>query len=330
MSKVVVSIVTFNSEQDIVNCLDALANQSLSIHEIQVIDNFSKDHTVQLIEDWFVKNKNIPLKLVKNLSNVGFAKGHNQVIRDLTKRNRIYEYLLVLNPDVILDSDFIVNCTRVLEEHQNIGSATGKLYRDKKNKRLDSTGLTISKTRRAFDRGANEIDNGQWDQKQEIFGVSGAAAIYRYEMIQESMVYNEFFDETFFAYKEDVDIAWRAQNLGWDSLFIPNAIAVHLRGWDEERSRSTVPLFIRKHSYINRHYMMLKNEFLPMFFLNSITIVFFEFMMLLYLLLFETKTLTAWRDFLQNFKKMRKKRKYITNKASYEPKKVYKYFKGLK
>ncbi len=82
---------------------------------------------------------------------------------------------------------------------------------------------------RHLDRGAEEIDRGQFGQVQYVFGASGAAAFFRRDFIEDVSVEGEFFDEEFFAFREDGDLAWRAQVMGWKCLYTPAAVAWHVR-----------------------------------------------------------------------------------------------------
>ena len=72
-------------------------------------------------------------------------------------------------------------------------------------------------------------------------------------------VAGELFDEDFFAYHEDTDLAWRAQRLGWCSLYVPSARAAHRRGWSSRAWREIDPA-VRRHSFKNRYLEMIKNE----------------------------------------------------------------------
>ena len=83
----------------------------------------------------------------------------------------------------------------------------------------------MHRSQRHFDRGAGEIDRGQYDTPGAVFGVSGAAGCYRRAMLDDVAIAGEVFDEDFFAYREDADLAWRAQLLGWDALYVPEATA---------------------------------------------------------------------------------------------------------
>lgn len=322
MKSVTVQIVTYNSESEIVQCLESIKQQSYPISNILVVDNQSTDDTVNCLKTCpFYQD----ITLAENKVNNGFAGGHNQAFLQTDS-----DYVLVLNPDVELHPDYVYHLVEVLEKNPQTGAVTGKLFRDQEHRILDSTGLIIKKNRRAFDRGDGEMDQGQYDDTEtEIFGVSGAAAMYRREMIADVSINNEFFDETFFAYKEDVDVAWRAQLYGWNAMFVPEAVAYHKRGWQGEKKRTQISLGIRKHSYINRYYTMLKNDAFLYFLLHMPIILFYDILSFGYAILKEREILSAWKGLRKNVYGMMKKREFVKNNRKVPYTKVYRYFKGL-
>ena len=91
-----------------------------------------------------------------------------------------------------------------------------------------------------------------------MFGATAAAALYRRAMIEDVSIEGEFFDETFFAYREDADVAWRAQLLGWDCLYVPSALGYHVRRVLPSR-RGRLPAMLNRHSVKNRFLMRIKN-----------------------------------------------------------------------
>ena len=90
---------------------------------------------------------------------------------------------------------------------------------------FDSTGIYMTPNLRHLDRGSRIPDKGQYDRSEYVFGGTGAACLYRRAMIDDISIRNEFFDADFFAYREDADVAWRAQLLGWRCLYNPLAVA---------------------------------------------------------------------------------------------------------
>ncbi|WP_174614779.1 glycosyltransferase family 2 protein [Virgibacillus ihumii] len=320
MKKVAVHIVTFNSEDDIRACLEAVLEQSYPVHSIMVVDNDSHDQTCQVVKSFGGK-----VALVENKANTGFTGGHNLAIR----MNPDVDYVLVLNPDVTLHPDYIKAIVAEMEQDLSIGMATGKLYRDSEAKILDTTGINIKKNFRAYDRGSGESDAGQYDSSTSIFGVSGAAAVYRKEMMDAVSIGNEFYDDHFFAYKEDIDVSWRANITGWKAVFVPDATATHERGWAVSKSRADISLKIRKHSYINRYYFMVKNCPRSTFIRYLPWLLVFELSQNIYIILKEPKTLAMWRDFGSNLKQMRTARRHIQKRRSVSAEKIRTYFKGI-
>jgi GT2 family glycosyltransferase len=272
--QVTVVIVTFNSLPYIEACLRSLERQSYLAMKIVVIDNASYDGTADFLRDRLLE------RAIFNRRNVGFAAAQNQGIR-MSKQG----WVLTLNPDVVLDPDFISNLVDAAEGNSEVGTACGKLLRwqpdaaEPFSNVIDSTGIYFRPDLRHLDRGAEEIDGGQYDRREYVFGATGAAALYRREMITDVSVESEFFDEDFFSYREDADIAWRAQLMGWKCLYVPEARGWHVRRVTPER-RNELPQEINWHSVKNRFMMRMKNagaglwvNFVPQIIDRDLTIV---------------------------------------------------------
>ncbi|WP_068779053.1 glycosyltransferase family 2 protein [Paenibacillus sp. GM2] len=306
MPTVSVQIVTYNSSADIVDCLSAVLAQTHKLEQIIVIDNASADDTVEQVRSMIMKEQ-VSIKLVENTVNTGFAPAHNQALSLSSS-----DYALVLNPDVRLQPDYIEQIISYMEEEPQMGGATGLLLRQPATDTVDSTGLVLNSIWRAFDRGAGDQAE-KWKQSGSVFGPSGAAAIYRRTMIEDISVQGQFFDEDFFAYKEDVDVAWRAQLLGWKSYYCAGAVGYHKRGW-KKGGRSSQPLFIRRKSYINRYKMIYKNlsglswlKSLPKFLV-------YEIAANGYFLLREPKVLGAWWELIIEIPRLKEKRNEVKGK----------------
>ncbi|MEK4477317.1 glycosyltransferase family 2 protein [Paenibacillus sp. FSL R7-0048] len=325
-----VQLVTYNSTDDIVGCLKAVLAQDYPLKCIVIVDNDSEDDTIEKLREAssffdpmgkplmaiFPDEKilnidkksseitDLQLFVYQNLCNTGFAHAHNKAI-GVTDT----DYVLVLNPDLILAKDYVSRLVTRLEENPLIGSATGKLLLKADHGLVDSTGLQMNKARRAFDRGAGDPAE-LWTQSGTVFGVSGAAAMYSRRMIEDVSVDGEFFDADFFAYKEDVDVAWRAQLFGWQGYYDAEAIGYHERGW-KTSGRSTKPMFIRRISYINRYKMIYKNESARTMLKTILVSLPYEIAAHGYMLLREPKLIVAWKSFFTQLPALKKKRKYI-------------------
>jgi GT2 family glycosyltransferase len=210
-----VTIVTWNSAKYLEECFAALLRQDHRDLEVIVVDNASEDGTRETL-----KRVDPRWRVIYNEQNVGFAAGQNQAIRAFRG-----EWVLCLNPDVVLSQGFISQLVKACEAHPEAGSLCGKLLRwdpghdPHQTNIIDSTGIYFTRNMRHLDRGAEEIDRGQYDRMQYVFGASGAAAFFRRSFIEDVSVEGEFFDEEFFAFREDGDLAWRAQVMGWKCTF---------------------------------------------------------------------------------------------------------------
>lgn len=243
-----------NSGPFIGHCLDAVFRQEYEALEVIVVDNASEDESLGALAAY--KHR---INLIQNGRNLGFAAGQNQAIS--ASRG---EWVLTLNPDVLLGRDFL---TRMMEAggiNARVGSVCGKLLRMRRDltfpkaSRIDSTGIFFTPGMRHFDRGWNEPDDGRFNHAEYVFGPTAAAALYRREMIEDIRLDDGFFDPDFFTYREDADVAWRAQLLGWQCVYAPQAIGHHVRRLTNG-SRSSVSAILRMHSVKNRFLMQVKN-----------------------------------------------------------------------
>ncbi|HEX4997106.1 MAG TPA: glycosyltransferase family 2 protein [Terriglobia bacterium] len=245
MVTVSVHIVTFNSAADIGVCLDSLAVQTFPDFAVHILDNASSDETVEklLARDVAFERSSV---------NLGFAGGHNALIRAHPA-----DYILILNPDTSLTPTFLERLVAAMETRPDAASASGKLLR-MDGATIDSAGIIMLRNQRHLDRGADEPDLGQYDAPEDIFGPSGAAALYRRAALEDVAFDGQYFDEDFFAYREDADLAWRCRLLGWTSIYEPQAVALHRRRVTPER-RGALPAMINYHSVKNRFLLRINN-----------------------------------------------------------------------
>src|SRR5271157_615620 len=251
---VCVSIATYNSAKYIGRCLDAVFGQRGVQVEVVVVDNASTDATREILRDYRGS-----IRAIYNHRNEGFAAAQNQAIRSSRA-----EWVLCLNPDVLMEPGFIRILVETGEMDPDAGAVCGKLlsigpgFQPLEKRRIDSTGIYVTPAMRHFDRGWHEPDRKRFEHPQYVFGASAAAALYRRQMIEDISVEGDLFDPDFFAYREDADVAWRAQLLGWNCIYTPAAVAYHVRTVTPG-SRRAVPAIINMHSVKNRFLMRIKN-----------------------------------------------------------------------
>jgi GT2 family glycosyltransferase len=274
ISKVAVGIINYGDYQHLPVCLDSVKRQSLKADRIMLLDNQSRAEAIRPIASAYPD-----VDLLSMRENLGYSGGANRIIGEAEG----YEYVLLLNPDAVLDSRCLEQMVLAMDSAPGAGSVGGKLVLGDPQfgngpgatgpRILDSTGHLVFRNRRVIDRGHDEQDVGQYDRPEEIFSVCGAAVLFRRAMLEEVEIGGEYFDEDFFAYKEDVDICWRAQLLGWHSLYHPAATAYHLRGWKRRDDRRRVPWVRKYHSFKNHYLMMIKNELPALFWRDFLPIL---------------------------------------------------------
>jgi GT2 family glycosyltransferase len=251
---VCVTVVTFNSERYIRRCLEGVLDQMGVGVEVVVFDNASTDRTRKILKDF--KGR---IRTILSERNVGFAEGQNRAIRTAAA-----DWVLTLNPDVLLEPDFLQRLVEAGESDPGAGTVCGKLlsigagFTPLPDARIDSTGIYFTPAMRHFDRDWHEPDAGRADRMEYVFGATAAAALFRRRMIEDVAIEGSFFDPDFFVYREDADVAWRAQLLGWRCIYTPAAVGRHVRTVTPANRRS-VPAVINMHSVKNRFLMRVKN-----------------------------------------------------------------------
>ncbi len=251
---VLISIVSYRDERFLPKCLESVCNQGLSTN-IRIFDNAAS----QAVE---TVGRRFGAEVFRSHENHGFSRGqnHNLLPED-------YDFALLLNSDVVLHPGYLTTLIRVLEDVPSAGMAGGKLLRmdddfmaiqKDKHAVLDSTGIYFTPAQRHLDRGSEEKDLGRYDRRQAVFGITGAAMLCRREMLRDVRFGDEYLDEDFFAYREDADLAWRAQILGWKAVYDPEAKALHKRVVHPSKRRE-VAAVLNCHSVKNRFLLRMKN-----------------------------------------------------------------------
>jgi GT2 family glycosyltransferase len=252
--KVCVAIVTYNSARYIRRCLQAVLAQRGVSFEAVVVDNASSDDTPQILNEFRGR-----IRVILNPANVGFAEGQNIAIRATQSK-----WVLTLNPDVLMEPGFIARLVEAATADSRAGAVCGRLlsiapgFEPLGERLIDSTGIFFTPTMRHFDRGWHEPDDGSYQEVEYVFGASAAAALFRRRMIEDITIEGSFFDPDFFVYREDADVAWRAQLMGWRCIYTPFAVAHHVRTVTPANRRS-LPAMINMHSVKNRFLMRIKN-----------------------------------------------------------------------
>jgi GT2 family glycosyltransferase len=148
--------------------------------------------------------------------------------------------------------------SKELDATPGLGSVCGKLLllRDGEQNLIDSVGIKISPERYIIELGQGQRDEGQYSLPMVRFGGTGAAVMYRHQVLEDAAVAGQVFDEDFFAYNEDVDLAWRCQLYGWTCRYVPQALGWHRRGG----INAVTSNWLRRRIKLNYYSMIYKNE----------------------------------------------------------------------
>jgi GT2 family glycosyltransferase len=194
-------------------CLDSLRAQTYRNFEVMMADSASSDNSVALVRETYPEVRVIVLP-----QNRGFSGGTNAGIRESRGT-----WVAVLNQDVVAHPRWLEQLARTASICPEAGAIASKIMLMDQRDRLHSAGDEYRADGIPVNRGVWEKDQGQFDQATEVFGACGGAAAYRRVTLEQVGA----FDESFFMYCEDVDLAWRHQLAGWRAVFAPDAIAYH-------------------------------------------------------------------------------------------------------
>jgi len=242
MKKIFLIILNYNGWQMTLDCLNSLGKvvcDDLEV-EIVVVDNGSADDSVLKIKNSDIKNclkiKNLKLKIIENLINLGFAEGNNVGIRYALKNGA--DYVCLLNNDTRVDSDFLTELVKAAQSDEKIGLVGGKIYFEKgyefhKERYKDNEkgkiiwyagGLIDWNNVYTTHRGVDEMDFGQYDQSGETDFVNGCLMFAKREVFEKIGLFNK----KYFLYFEDADLSVRAKKAGFKLFYCPKTKIWHL------------------------------------------------------------------------------------------------------
>ena len=207
-----VVVPTLNGAHLLPACLDSLLAQSYPRLEVIVADGASSDSTRELMATHYPT-----VRLLRLRRNAGFSGNVNAGLRAAHG-----DVLCLLNNDARADPDWVATCVDTLIRNPDLGSVASKVLFDD-GRTINSAGDQFCRDGTARQRGNGQPDGPAFDNLEPVFGAMGGAATYRRSMLNDVGL----FDERFFVYLEDVDLAFRAQLRGWSCLYQPLARVIH-------------------------------------------------------------------------------------------------------
>lgn len=246
MNSIAVVVLNWNRIVDTKSCVDALLEQTFSDFHVFVVDNGSSEKDTKLSLERLVEQHPDKISLLYNRTNLGFAGGVNVGIRAAIEQS--YEHVALINNDAIPDKRWLAELHLAMQ-NKKVGIVTGLLL-DEAGEMVDSTGEQYSVWGLPFPRNRSDklVDA---PKSGYTFGATGGASLYR------SSLFNQIglFDESLFAYYEDVDISFRAQLFSWKVYYTADAIAYHKRG----ASSNNIPGFTVYQTFKNLPLILVKN-----------------------------------------------------------------------
>jgi GT2 family glycosyltransferase len=212
--RVSVVIVNFNGGERLRDCLESLSGQTVRGFRTIVVDNASTDGSADGIE-----TRHPGVRVLRSPANLGFAGGNNLAFREA----RDSDWIALLNPDAVAAPRWLETLLEAARANPAFAIFGCRMYADAAGTRLDGVGDAYHVSGLPWRIGHGAPAAGRHGAACEIFAPSAAAAMYRADVLHDT----GGFDEDFFCYLEDVDLAFRARLLGHRALYVPDAVVMH-------------------------------------------------------------------------------------------------------
>lgn len=250
MPRVAIQTLLYKSSDHLATMLRSLQAQTFKDFDVWCCEN-SMDAAEADRAEAIVRASGLPFHFIRSATNSGFAGGHQMLFQAHDA-----PFVLLLNDDATLEPTYVQAVMERMESDPMIGSVTGVAYRSPAEPRvIDTAGLEYRCLGSIVDRFAGTAHSVT--EAEKVFGVSGAVGLYRRSAVEKT---GGLFDPTWFMYKEDVDLALRLRQAGFQAWIEPNAVAYHERGIKEEgngiltriRMERKRPAVLRESTYVNQ------------------------------------------------------------------------------
>ncbi len=223
MTSVSIIIVTWNALPLLKKCLPSVVATDYAPLEIVLADNASTDGSAE-----WVKAAYPGVKVVRHPENWAFCRGNNEAIPHATG-----DYIVLLNNDVAVTPGWLAPLVRAMDEDPSVAAVQPKLLQFTERDRFEYAGGAggfIDRLGYPFTRGrlffTLEPDEGQYDDRRDIFWATGAAVMFRRDALDRV----GYLDEQFFMHMEEIDLCWRLQRAGYVIRAIPESEVYHIGG----------------------------------------------------------------------------------------------------
>jgi hypothetical protein len=242
-------VVNYNGIEFIDQCLSTIFNTNYPNFEVILIDNASRDGSLECIKKGFANEDR--LRLIENAKNVGPAVAENQ--GSVLAKGK---YIAFLDNDTEVDPFWLIELVKVLESDYTIGAAQSKLLNIEDRKKYDCAGDYLGPLGFLIERARYAQDEGQFDFIIDILSAKSAASIIRKDIIDRI----GGFDEGYYMFLEETDLSWRVWLAGFRVVFIPNSIVYHAFGTSRKKFKRYYSKYLVRY-YGCRNYIstLIKN-----------------------------------------------------------------------
>lgn len=339
MRQLAINIVRYNQEFSVLErSIQAALDQDLEDFDVVLTENGSSDSLKELLSQRFASDPRF--RYVENASNLGFAGAHNRFIHTADA-----EFVLPLNPDTRLTPEYARTVLAVFSD-PIVAAAEGKMLKPEPltdgRYILDGTGMSLSRARRAGERGQLQLDEGQFDHSTNVFGVSATAAIYRTSALERIKHGDaEYFDEDLFTYWEDLDLAWRLRLAGFECRYVPGAIVYHSRSANQSKEGFTrigafvantrgLSLRVVQWDWRNHLLTIIKNDFGSSLLRDLPRIAVRELAFFAYLCVVRPQILLALPEFFRLLPRILRKRKLVQGSRAVSSRQMGQWFESAR
>jgi GT2 family glycosyltransferase len=214
--KISIVIPNYNGAAYLERCLVSLENQTYPPLEIIVVDNASRDDSVEI-----ALRASPHLIIVREKQNLGFAGGVNAGMRAASG-----DWVAVLNNDTEVSPSWLAECAAAMQRHPECAFLASRIFEHSRRGHIFSAGDCFLRAGIGYRRGQGLESREEFDAECEIFSACGCAALYRLSTLRSTGA----FDESFFAYLEDVELGLRLRAFGFTGVYVPAAHVYHHGG----------------------------------------------------------------------------------------------------
>lgn len=241
-SRIAIILLNWNAYFHSRNCIHSLSKVNSLTFDVILVDNASTDDSILKLKEEFPH-----IQFIQATQNLGFTGGNNVGLKKALESN--YEYVMLLNNDVFVDSNYLYHLINYFDFHSEVGAVQPLIYNHPDRFKIWNGGGEFNRISGRTDSSKSNLSN---DEPHEIDWISGCAFMIRTSVLNQVGLFNE----KYFAYYEDVDLSFRIREAGYKLMLIPLSVIYHIEGGSSNTPEK------HKEGYLNPdvHYYNTRNH----------------------------------------------------------------------